>query len=328
MRIGLDDIDPRIAEAVEERLAAPVQEFLKEDIYWGGLMPWRLNWQFHTGKLQLKRKREPTEDEKRAYELRKKREERVALRAVAATFGTIAAGSGVVALMASGGEPSPVGIMSGVATWVVGAGASVWWSMRAMPKASLRRQVLPSEMQAVFPLLRLTRAERIYCDALLLLVRTEADDSTEQTLRETLKQLNTLLESHRQLENRRTSLLPIMGMNSIPELEREYGELGRRLDQTTDSVARQSLQQSLQMCANRLENARNLTQSLERLNVQQEAIAQTLSSSLSAMARMQVAPDTQTALVAEEIASTISAMNQRTYAVEQAVEEVIQLRTQ
>src|SRR5690242_5499864 len=134
MRIGLDDIDPQIAEAMEERLAAPVQEFLKEDIYWGGLLPWRLNWQFHTGKLQLKRKREPTEDEKRAYELRKKREERVALRAVASTFGTIAAGSGVVALMASGGEPSPVGIMSGVATWVAGAGASVWWSMRAMPK--------------------------------------------------------------------------------------------------------------------------------------------------------------------------------------------------
>lgn len=328
MRIGLEDIEPQIAQAVEERLAAPVNEFLKEDIYWGGLLPWRLNWQFHTGKLQLKRKREPTEDERQAYELRKKREERVGLRAVAATFGTLALGSGVVALMSAGGEPSFAAILSGITTWMSGAGMGVWWAMRAAPKASLRRQILPTEMKVVFSLLSLTRAERIYCDALLLLARTQADAGTEQTLRETLKQLNTLLQSHRQLEARRASLLPIMGMNSIPELEREYGELGRRLDQTTDSVARQSLQQSLQMCANRLENARNLHTSLERLNVQQEAIAQTLSSTLSAMARMQVAPDAQSALVAEEIASTISEMNQRTYAVEQAVEEVIQLRAQ
>jgi hypothetical protein len=328
MRIGLEDIDPQIAQAVEERLAAPVHEFLKEDIYWGGLMPWRLNWAFHSGKLQIKRKREPTEDEKAAYDLRKKREEQIGWRAVTSVFGPVGLGSAVIALSTAGQEPSTAGILSGIATWLAGTGVGVWWTLRATPKASLRRAVLVSEMKAVFPLLSLTRAERIYCDALLLLTRTEADTSTEQTLRETLKQLNTLLKSHRQVEARRASLLPIMGMNAIPELEAEYGALGRRLDQATDTVTRQSLQQSLQMCANRLENARNLTQSLERLNVQQEAIIQTLSSTLSAMARMQVAPDTQTALVAEEIAATISEMNQRTYAVEQAVEEVITLRTQ
>lgn len=328
MRIGLEDIDANIAQAVEERLAAPVNEFLKEDIYWGGLLPWRLNWQFHAGKLQIKRKREPTEDEKAAYELRKKREEQTGLRAVASVFGSFGLGSAVVALSAVGNSPSTAGIVGGMATWLATAGAGTWWTLRATPKATLRRAVLLSEMKAVFPLLTLTRAERIYCDALLLLARTEADETTSQTLRETLKQLNTLLQSHRQVEARRLSLLPIMGMNSIPELEAEYGELGRRLDAATDSVTRQSLQQSLQMCANRLENARNLTQSLERLNVQQEAIVQTLSTTLSAMARMQVAPDAQTALVAEEIAATISDMNQRTYAVEQAVEEVITLRTQ
>lgn len=328
MRIGLDDIDPHIAQAALERLAAPSNEFLKENIYWGGLMPFRLNWQFHTGKLQLKRKREPTEDEKQAHKLCKKREERVAMRAVASTFGSMGIGSAVIALSAAGAQPSAAGIVAGITAWLAGTGVGVWWTLRATPKASLRRQVLLTEMKAVFPLLSLSRAERIYCDGLLLLARTEADPAAEQTLRETLKQLNTLLQSHRQVEARRASLLPIMGMNAIPELEKEFGELGRRLDAATDSMTRQSLQQSLQMCANRLENARNLIQSLERLNVQQEAIVQTLSSTLSAMARMQVAPDAQTAMVAEEIAATITDMNQRTYAVEQAVEEVISLRAQ
>ncbi|HZO90495.1 MAG TPA: hypothetical protein VFB38_19365 [Chthonomonadaceae bacterium] len=324
MRIGLSDIDPQIAQALEDRLCAPLKEFLQEDIHWGGFFPF--NWQFHAGGLQVRRKREPTEDERRAFELRKKREEQFSARIVATVFGPICGGAAIGGMLSA--VSVEAGVLSGLVTFAAGLTSGVRWSHRATQKARLREEVRLEEMRAVFPLLRLTRAERVYCDTLLLLARMDATPEAEQTVRETLRQLNDLLESSRQLETRRQSLLPLLGANVVKELEEEYGALGRRLDEATDNVTRQSLQQSLQMCAARLENARALQQGLERLNVQQEAIIHTLASAQSALARMQVSPEPQAALAAEEIAETVAQMNQQTYAVEQAVQEVISLRAQ
>lgn len=323
MRIGLDDIDPAVAHAVAERLAAPIGEFLKDNVYWGGLAAFRLQWKANEGKMKMTRKRDASEIEKRAFELRKKREERMGIRAAVAALVPVMVGSAIfLPGLASG---SSTGILAGLGTWVGGTVIGAAWTARATPKHTLKKVFLYDEMRAVFPLLTLTRAERIYCDALQLMARTDVDDATELSLRAMLKQLNQLLENHRQIESRKQALLSVMGMNNISELEAEYGALGRRLDQSKDPVARQALQQSLQACAARLENAKTLTQNLERLNVQQEAISQTLSSALSAMARMQVAPQVQMSLVAEEITTSVTQMNQQTYAVEQAVEEVVRL---
>jgi hypothetical protein len=324
MRIGLNDIDPQIAGELENRLCAPQPEFLREDIHWGGIF--RFNWEFQKGALKFKRKREPNEDERRAYELRKKREERFALNMVMATFLPMAAGGAVYGLDWYMGNA--VAIPTAIAAWLIGTTVGVSMSLRTRPKSYLQHEIQLEEMRAVFPLLRLTRAERVYCDTLQMLARVEADPQAEQTMRETLRQLNDLLTSSRQLETRRQALLPLMGANVIAELEAEYGALGQKLDQMTDGVARQSLQQSLQMCQARLENARALQQGLERLNVQQEAILHTLASAQSALARMQITSEPQVALAAEEIAETVAQMNQQTYAVEQAVQEVITLRAQ
>jgi hypothetical protein len=323
MRIGLEDIDPAIAHAVAERLTAPVGEFLKDNVYWGGLAAFRFQWKANEGKMKMTRKREATEIEKRAFELRKKREEQVGIRAAIASMVPLFAGGGIFAV-GMGAQSVPLALTA-IGTWIGGTVAGVAWTARATPKYTLRKTFLYDEMRAVFPLLTLTRAERIYCDALQLMARTDADEATEKSLRAMLPQLNQLLENHRQVDARKQALLSVMGLNNSGELEAEYGALGRRLDQTQDPVARQALQQSLQACAARLENAKTLTQNLERLNVQQEAINQTLSSALSAMARMQVAPQVQASLVAEEITTSVTQMNQQTYAVEQAVEEVVRL---
>jgi hypothetical protein len=322
MRIGLDDIDPQIAEALEERLCAPMKEFLKEDIHWSGWF--HFNWEFHTGGIKVKPKREPTAEERKAYELRKKREERFNTQMVLTTLLPFFAAVLCFVLLI----PVSVvaGMIAGLSCLAAGVFTSVRMGLRNSPKAVLRRSLSLEEMRAVFPLLRMTRAERVYCDTLEMLSRVETGPETEQTMRETLRQVNRLLESSRQLEKRRQSLLPLLGMNVIAELEAEYGALGSRLDAATDPVTRQSLTQSLQMCAARLENARALEQGLERLNVQQEAILHTLASAQSALARMQVAPEPQTAFAAEQISDTVAQMNQQTYAVEQAVEEVLTLR--
>jgi hypothetical protein len=209
--------------------------------------------------------------------------------------------------------------------WFGGSASGVWLALRARPDR-LKRSIALEELRAVLPLLRLTRAERIYCDTLLLLRRMDVTAETERSLRDTLAQLNQLVLADRQLEQRRQALLPLLGNNVAAELEAEFGELGRRLDQARDPIVRQALEQSLQACQARLENAKALDQGLERLKAQQEAILHTISSAQSAMARLQVAPQPQTELAAQEIAESVAQMNQQTYAVEQAVQEVLMLR--
>jgi methyl-accepting chemotaxis protein len=293
-----------------------------EKIHWGGFFRWSLK----EGTLQFEKKRDPTPDERASFQLRKRREEGLAMRALAASFAPIFIGAASFWGLHEAGVSDTGSVVGAVMTWLTGTGLGAWWASRATPKARLRYGITLEEMRAVFPLLTLSRAERVYCDALLMLARVEVDASTEQTLRQTLAQLNELVTSNRLIENKRQSLLPILGLHSIPDLETEFGELGRRLDAATDPLTRQSLQQSLQMCSSRLENARNLHQSLERLNVQQEAILQTLASALSGMARLQVASAPQVELAAQEISNAVSQMNQQTYAVEKAVEEVMTLR--
>ena len=116
-----------------------------------------------------------------------------------------------------------------------------------------------------------------------------------------------------------------MGMNSVSGIEREYGELGQKLDLATDMVVRAALQQSLQMCADRLETAKSLSMTLERVIQQQEAALQTLQSAVSAMARLQIAPSVHSEAAAQQIAEQVQQMNRQTYSMEKAIEEVITL---
>ncbi len=325
MRIGLNDIDNEITEKIELRLLAPSKEFLKEDIHWKGL-PFRLNWKWDQGGPTLKRKREPNSDELFAYELRGKREDTHNWRVAAAVTAPLLA-SMITAVSITQAQMSPVASISGFVTVLAaGTGLGTWWAQKASPKQRLHEAITLEEMRAVLPLLTLNRAERIYCDALLMLRRIEEREGTEPMFREMLSQLNELLASYRQLESRRLSLLPIMGMLSVTELEREFGELGQRLDNTQDSVTRTAMQQSLEMCGARLESAKQIKQNMERLQTQQEAVMQTLASGMSAIARLQVAPSIQVQATAEELTQSVARMHQQNYAVEQAVEEVLTLR--
>jgi hypothetical protein len=326
MRIGLDEIDPRIAEVIIDRLSAPLNEFLRDNIRWGAFQALPISWEVKGGSVKVKRRRDPNDDERLAYALRRRRDEQVSVRALGAAFLPSVAGT-VVGWAIAGGTPVG-GLVTGLSVWAAGTGVGVWWTRQATPRERLRQSVQLEELRCVLPLLSLTRAERVYCDALLLLARTDATEEAEKTLRSTLRQLNDLVVSSRQLEQRRATLLPLLGQHSITELETEFQALGRRLDQATDNITRTMIQQSLQMCATRIENARAFSQGLERLNAQQEAIVHTLSSALSAMARLQILSDPQTEVAAQEIARSVASMSQQTRSVEQAVEEVMSLRSQ
>lgn len=211
--------------------------------------------------------------------------------------------------------------------WWGGTGAGCMTALKSSRKSRRVSHLALEDMQKVFPQLSLTRSERLYCDILQFLVRSETTSENETYLRDTLAQINELVGNSRQLENRRLSLLPLMGINVHAELQTEYTTLERRLHASTDAITRASLEQSLQMIHSRMENSRNIELGVERLLVQQEAISQTLASTLSSLARMQLAAHLpQTEYVMQDISQTVMHMNQQTYAVEKAVEEVITLR--
>ena len=312
MRIGLLDMDNRIADELKARLAAP-----KSELFWTSF------W-FPLNTSLLRRMKRPSE-EKHLLPLVQQRE-RPFLWRVEATFATSFFLT-VCALLFLFNEAPAFYLFGSVSALAATTTFGVWRSRFMHPIRQLERNVTLEEMTQVFPILRLTRAERVYCDALQMLARTETDSTTEHAMRDAMRQLNDLMKNGRLLESRRANLIAIKGMNVLNELQAEYGALGRKLDAATDAVTRQSIQQSLQMCAARLENSRNIEQSLERLNAQQEAIVQTLATTLSAMARLQAAPDVRAEAAANEIAETVAQMNRQTYAVEQAVEEVITLRS-
>jgi hypothetical protein len=214
-----------------------------------------------------------------------------------------------------------------LSVWFGGTGAGCWRALRSMPKRKRVESLQLDSMRSVFPLLSLTRAERIYCDVLLFLARTETTADGEDIMRDTLRQLNELLASSRQLEQKRLSLLPLLGANVEVELQAEANHLRRRLEGVTDPIARASHEQSLRMITGRIETAQNLQIGLERLHAQQEAITQTLASAFASLGRMQITADQPRAEFAmQDISQTVSQMNQQTYAVEKAVEEVLMLR--
>lgn len=310
MRIGLHDMDNRIADELQAHLTAP-----RSELFWTSF------W-FPLNTSLVRRMKRPTE-EKHLVPLMQKRERPFLWRVEATAFTSFFLA--IATLHTTRGNSMPL-FIGGAGAWTGATAFGVWRARFMHPVRQLERNVTLDEMNAVFPILRMTRAERIYCDALQMLARTETDSTTEHAMRDALRQLNDLMKNGRLLENRRANLISIKGLNVLNELQAEYGALGRKLDAATDAVTRQSLQQSLQMCAARLENSRNIEQSLERLNAQQEAIAQTLATTLSAMARLQAAPDVRAEAAAHEIAETVAQMNRQTYAVEQAVEEVITLR--
>jgi hypothetical protein len=302
MHVGLDDIDPEIARAMKERMGRKGYYYLSSDINWGS--------------SNIAGKRNPTD------------EERCALQSYRKSVHLLIGGCAALLISLLLFQPVADGAQNeaaGAVILLLGLGTFFWLAATAAIQRNLRHSVPMEEMRAVFPLLTLTHQEKIYCATLLLLAQMEIRSETEPTLRRTLQDLNDLLEITRRLERRRLSALPIIGAHFIPVLAVQYDALRRRLNQTTDPMTHQSLSQSLQMCANQLENARAFALGMERLYAQQEAIVSMLLSVQSTLARKQIAPEPQDVFALQEITDTVTRMRQEADAVEKTLVEVIEL---
>jgi len=328
MRIGLVNMDPVVAKAVAARLCGSRDPFISPDIQW--TKPKRRYYLDEPADGKQKRKRPSTSEQNYTLVLRKRRDDLVAKRtfytAAPSMFLGVAAGVGLWFLLNKFDYHTTIAAATAVVISIVGISFGRSWANQASQRTALNYEIMLEELKAVLPYLTLTRAERVYCDIVVMLSEFEANQEARRTIRATLKQLNDLLADSRRLEKKRKSLLPALGASPVKELTEEQRKLEERIAESTDEITQGSLKQSLGHIKVRIDNTTSLELAIERINAQQEAIINALASSQGALARMQVAPSIQTDTAVKEIIETVAEMNRRTVAVEEAVQEVLTLR--
>ena len=187
-----------------------------------------------------------------------------------------------------------------------------------------RRTVSPEELKNLLPTLELSPLERVYCEAVIALA--ENREVPETGKQEIVAQLNRLLSAHVRLEEQRAGLLGAMGdLQARADLEAERDALRAKRQAATDAVALGALEKSLELCERRLENRTAVEPGLERLDAQAEMIRQTLLSLRESLARLRAAGPLASPDV-EDIKRSVEGITAQTRSVEQAVEEVLQLR--
>lgn len=213
------------------------------------------------------------------------------------------------------------GTLGGIAAGIAGVWRSVR-SRRAGRAAEEQDRIHHDLLANWLPVLTLSRLERTYCEALQVLAN-DRSALDERTGREILGQLNALIERSREIGARRASVIAALENGEDARIEAERADLAKRAGAASDPIARQALENSLQMCDARISNLGKLKPALERLEAQQEVILQTMASVQSSLARWQAAPSVSDLPDLGQIQQAVVQIDDETYAAEQAVQEVM-----
>ncbi len=227
-------------------------------------------------------------------------------------------------LTASGANGAAIGGLTFMAAYLTAIGTGVGSIL--MAKYGRNTLVSAEELRALSTGFTLGGPETIYLETVCALIEAGGNIS-EQTGQDILSTLGTLLEQARYVNNRRERLRKATGAESAAALVDDRERLAERIAKVEDLQARQDLTQSLTMYDERLRNAKELAPLLERLDAQVEVIEQTLLSVQASVSRLQVAPSALTAPDVEEVKRVVSQITAQTQAVEDAVQEVMSIRS-
>jgi hypothetical protein len=195
-----------------------------------------------------------------------------------------------------------------------------WWNKR-----SFERMFRPKTIPTVLRYTAVTAPEKAYA-AVLITLLDEGNLLADHDRRALLEQMNGLLAHTYPLAAQQEAVTSALNRQNIPELEAERTRLQERIAAATDETARGALRQSLVFCEERLERAHQLAPLLERLEAQQEVIAQALLSVQGALGQSSLAMAGlahQATPSVMGITETVARLRRQTEAVEQAVQEVI-----
>jgi hypothetical protein len=189
-----------------------------------------------------------------------------------------------------------------------------------------RHSVTAEELRALSSGIDFPQPQTVYLDTVCTLMEAGGSVS-ESTGRDILETLNELLEQAIYVETRLDRLQKAASTESLDELEHERSRLAERAARVDDPAARDDLEQSLAICDERLSSARALAPLIERMDAQREVIQQTMLSVQASVSRLQVAPAAVAAPDVEEVKRVLTDVTAQTRAVEDAVQQVIALRS-
>ena len=201
-----------------------------------------------------------------------------------------------------------------------------WWVNKQQRADELDRSMTSKEVRVACSVIKATPSETSYFESIALILEIGAQLDA-QTGKDILSELNVLIAQSCQLQAHRDNLRAAISADSADALVAQREDLRTKLSRTTDEAARRAIEQSIELLEGRCQVAQTLQPSLERVEAQQEVIQQTLASVQSSLARMKVAPDALTAPDIAVIQSSISEVTGQTRAVEQAVQEVMSIRS-
>ena len=230
---------------------------------------------------------------------------------------------GAAIVAASGGNSSAMFGVAFMAAYFSALGTGLVSVLAS--KNSKNRPIPADELRVLSSGLELSKPERAYLDTVCALADA-GNNVSDETAREILSTLSELLDQATYVEDRSERLRNAASTESVTELEAERGRMAERLASVQDPQAKLDFTHSLQMCDDRLRNARALAPLIERLDAQREVIHQTLLSVLSSVSRLQMAPTAITAPDVEEVKRVVEQVTAQTHAVEDAVQQVIALR--
>jgi hypothetical protein len=224
----------------------------------------------------------------------------------------------------SGTIPGPMVIaapvLGGLTFWLS------WWMNKEQRADDLTISMTSEEVRAACSVINATPSETSYFESIALMLEI-GKKLDAQTAKDILSELNVLVAQACQLQTHGDNLRAAINAESADALIAQREDLRTKLARTTDEAARKALEQSIELLESRCKVAQTLQPSLERVEAQQEVIQQTLASVQSSLARMKVAPDALAAPDLSVIQSSISEVTGQTRAVEEAVQEVMSIRT-
>jgi hypothetical protein len=166
------------------------------------------------------------------------------------------------------------------------------------------------------------RAEQIYGEIIVILAT--AAGGRGQAARDLLRECNALLTSHFGITAHQERVRRALDENqAIVRAATEQAQLRQRLDAEADPVARRSLEQSLELCEERIQHVQALVPLLARLVAHQEVICQALSLAHAVLLREQAAPHALRAPDVTGLRETARRVISQTRAVEEAVAHVM-----
>ncbi len=181
-----------------------------------------------------------------------------------------------------------------------------------------RKRLSTDELAALLPALGLSPVQRAYSEAALVLCSLNLP---EETAGDVWKQLNRLVDEEMRLRSVRER--GGVGLSTPAQVSSEMEEIRKRLDQTNDSITREALERSFEICQGRLQSVRNLSLVVERVDAQLEMLAQSMRGMRDTLQRLSTAPsNTGLRLDLQPLRDTVEHASRHTQALEEAVNEV------